>query len=179
MTERKEMTWQRYEEGTGDPLKRTIAEMHHQSFLHAPVPPFLARLVEDDMERIQQMVRREVHNAIFGTSEHEDDASVQDDEERIEPHIVTIQGKREDTSQKFAHLAQQIVSASEINLETIYEEQALQRCIARGIYDAISQTLTQVTPAFEQTEHGTVNIDWESIMSVIDIPTLREGWDKD
>lgn len=88
-----------------------------------------------------------------------------------------------DTTQKFAHLAEQIVAASPdlpdtANLQDIGDYfTEMQRTISRGLYDAIAQTLAHVAPAFEQAGYGHVNIEWESVMSVIDILTLREGWD--
>lgn len=84
-----------------------------------------------------------------------------------------------DKTQKFAHLAEQIVQACPIDaVETMYEEQILLAYVSRGLYDAIAQTIAHVAPAFEQAGYGHVNIEWESIMEVIDIPTLREGWEK-
>ncbi len=79
-----------------------------------------------------------------------------------------------DKAQQFAHLAWQILASRQ--QDAPYG--TLQDAIALGLYDVVAQTLAQVAPAFGQAGHGQVNIEWETIMSVIDIPALREGWDK-
>ena len=95
----KEMSWQRYEAGTGDSEALYYFPVNAQH-VTSPVTAMRATLIESDLDKIRQIVETTVHKAIFGDPVDNDDLPVRrdapdpggdtDDDERVEAHIVTV-----------------------------------------------------------------------------------------